>query len=178
MTALRTQQVIALESGVTNTVDPMGGSYLVEYLTNEIEEETLKYIERIDELGGAPSAIEKGFYQKEIADSSYRYQREIEGRERAIVGLNEFVTDAKVPIKILKVDPEAEKRQKERLRKVRAERNRKKVKETLDKLRKAAEGQKNLVPHLFEAVQTYATNGEISDTLREVFGEYKATTIV
>jgi len=178
MTALRTQQIIAYESGVANTVDPLGGSYLVEYLTNKIEEEASEYIEKIDEMGGAPSAIQKGFYQKEIADSAYRYQREIEDRKRTIVGLNKFVTDAKVPIKILRVDPEAEKRQIERLRKVRAERNGKKVKEALEKLQKAAEGQENLMPYLFETVKAYATNGEISDTLREVFGEYKATTIV
>jgi len=178
MTALRTQQIVAYESGVANTVDPLGGSYFVEYLTNGIEEESLEYIGKIDEMGGAPSAIQKGFYQKEIADSAYRYQREIEDRKRVIVGLNEFVTDAKVPIKILRIDPEAEKRQIERLRKVRTERNGKKVKETLEKLRKAAEGQENLMPYLFEAVNAYATNGEISDTLREVFGEYKATTIV
>jgi methylmalonyl-CoA mutase N-terminal domain/subunit len=178
MTALRTQQMIACESGVANTVDPLGGSYFVECLTNKTEEETLEYIKKIDEMGGAPSAIQKGFYQKEIADSAYKYQREVEDRKRTIVGLNEFVTDAKVPIKILRVDPEAEKRQTERLRKVRAERNGKKVKEALRKLRKAAEGQENLMPYLFRAVKAYATNGEISDSLREVFGEYKATTIV
>ncbi len=178
MTALRTQQIIAYESGIANTVDPLCGSYFVEYLTNQIEEEALEYIEKIYEIGGAPLAIQKGFYQKEIADSAYKYQREIEDKKRTIVGLNEFVTDAKVPIKILRVDPEAEKRQIDRLRKVRAERNGKKVKEALEKLRKAAEGQENLMPYSFEAVKAYATNGEISDTLREVFGEYKATTIV
>ncbi len=176
-TALRTQQIIAYESGVTNTVDPLGGSYLVEYLTNEIEEEASEYIEKIDEMGGAPSAIQEGFYQKEIADSAYKYQREIGDRKRAIVGLNEFITDAKVSIKILRVNREAEKRQIERLKKVRTERNGKKVKEALEKLRKAAEGQENLMPYFFEAVKVYATNGEVSDTLREVFGEYKATTI-
>jgi len=178
MTALRTQQIIAYESGVANTVDPLGGSYLVECLTNRIEEEAMEYIDKIDAMGGAASAIQKGFYQKEIADSAYKYQREIESKKRTIVGLNEFVTDAKVPIKILRVDPEAEKRQVERLRKVRAERGGKKVEKALEKLRKAAEGQENLMPYLFEAVKAYATNGEISDTLREVFGEYKATTIV
>ena len=178
MTALRTQQTIAYESGVANTVDPLGGSYLVEYLTNKIEEETLEYVEKIGEMGGASSAIQKGFYQKEIADSAYKYQREIEDRERTIVGLNKFVTDVKVPIKILRVDSEAERRQIERLRRVRSERNGKKVKGALEKLRKAARGQENLMPYLFEAVKAYATNGEISDTLREVFGEYKATTIV
>jgi methylmalonyl-CoA mutase N-terminal domain/subunit len=178
MTALRTQQIIAYESGVTNTVDPLGGSYLAEYLTNKVEEETLECIEKIDELGGAPSAIQKGFYQKEIADSAYRYQREIEDKKRTIVGLNKFVTDIKVPIEILRVDRKAERRQIERLRKVRAERDRTKVKEALEKLRKAAEGQENLMPYLSKAVKAYATNGEISDMLREVFGEYKATTIV
>ncbi|MDH5691147.1 MAG: methylmalonyl-CoA mutase family protein, partial [Candidatus Bathyarchaeota archaeon] len=178
MTALRTQQIIAYESGTANTVDPLGGSYLVEYLTNRIEEEALEYIEKIDEMGGAPSAIQKGFYQKEIADSAYRYQREIESKKRTVVGLNEFVTAAKAPIKILRVDPEAEKRQMERLGKVRRERDGKKVKEVLEKLRSVAEGQENLMPYLFRAVKAYATNGEISDTLREVFGEYKATTIV
>jgi methylmalonyl-CoA mutase N-terminal domain/subunit len=178
MTALRTQQIIAYESGVTNTIDPLGGSYCVEFLTNRIEEEAMEYIDKIHEMGGAASAIQKGFYQKEIADSAYRYQREIESKQKIMVGMNEFVTDAKVPIKILRVAPEAEKRQIERLRKVRAERNGKKVKENLEKLRKAAEGQENLVPYIFEAVKAYATNGEISDTLREVFGEYKATTIV
>jgi len=178
MTALRTQQMIAYESGVANTVDPLGGSYFVEYLTNRIEEEATQYIDKIDEMGGATSAIQKEFYQKEIADSAYRYQREIESKQRIVVGMNKFVTDAKVPIKILKVVPEAEKRQIERLRKVRAERNGKKVKDALEKLRKAAEGKENLMPYLFEAVKAYATNGEISDTLRAVFGEYKATTIV
>jgi methylmalonyl-CoA mutase N-terminal domain/subunit len=177
-TALRTQQIIAYESGVTNTVDPLGGSYFVEYLTNKIEEEASEYIEKIDEMGGAPSAIQKGFYQKEIAESAYKFQRDMEDRKRAIVGLNEFVTDAKAAIKILRVDQEAEKRQIKRLRKVRAERNGKKVKEALEKLRKAAEGQENLMPYFLEAVKAYATNGEVSDTLREVFGEYKPTTIV
>jgi len=178
MTALRTQQIIAYESGAANTVDPLGGSYFVEYLTNRIEEEAMEYIDKIDEMGGATSAIQKGFYQREIADSAYRYQREIESKQRIVAGVNEFVTDAKAPIKILRVAPEAEKRQIERLRKVRAERNGKKVKEALEKLRKAAEGQENLMPYIFEAVKAYATNGEISDTLRGVFGEYKATTIV
>ena len=178
MTALRTQQIIAYESGITNAVDPLGGSYLIEYLTNKIEEETLEYIEKIDGMGGAPSAIQKGFYQKEIADSAYKYQTEIEIRKRAIVGLNKFVTEAKVPIKILKVDSEAEKMQIERLRELKAKRSRKKVKKALEKLGRTAEGQENLMPYLFEAVKAYATNGEISDTLREVFGEYKATTIV
>ena len=178
LTALRTQQVIAHESGVTNTVDPLAGSYFVEYLTNKIEEEATQYIEKIDDLGGALVAIEKEFYQKEIAESAYRYQKEVEGRKRTVVGVNEFVTETRAPIKIFRVDSEAEERQLERLRKVKVERDSHKVTETLTKLRNAAEGNENLMPYIFEAVKSYATNGEISDTLREVFGEYKATTIV
>jgi len=178
LTALRTQQVIAYESGVTNTVDPLAGSYFVECLTNKIEEEATQYIEKIDDMDGALVAIEKGFYQKEIADSAYRYQKEVESRKRTVVGVNEFVTETRAPIKIFRVDPEAEKRQLERLRKVKVERDSRKVTETLTKLRKAAEGNENLMPYIFEAVKSYATNGEVSNTLREVFGEYKATTIV
>ena len=178
VTALRTQQIIAHESGVTNTVDPLGGSYFVEHLTNRIEEEATAYIERIDALGGAMAAIQKGFYQKEIADSAYKYQREVESKKRIVVGVNEYITEAKAPIKLLKVDPRAEEKQVERLRKVKQERDTRKVKEALEKLQKAAEGDENLMPFIFEAVKAYATNGEISDTLRHVFGEYKAMTIV
>ncbi|MFQ6086397.1 MAG: methylmalonyl-CoA mutase, partial [Candidatus Bathyarchaeia archaeon] len=178
ITALRTQQIIAHESGVTNTVDPLGGAFFVESLTNKIEEETMEYIQKIDAMGGAMAAIQKGFYQREIADSAYKYQKDVEGREKIVVGVNKFITEAKVPIKLLKVDPEAEEKQVERLRRVRAERDGKKVKEALEKLRRATEGRENLMPFMLEAVKAYATTGEISDTLREVFGEYKAMTIV
>jgi len=178
ITALRTQQIIAHESGVTNTVDPLGGSFFVESLTNEIEEEAMEYIQKLDAMGGAMAAIQRGFYQKQIADSAYKYQKEVESKEKTVVGVNEFITEAKVPIKLLKVDPEAEEKQVERLRRVRAERDGKKVKEVLKKLRRAAEGRENLMPFMLEAVKAYATTGEISDTLREVFGEYKAMTIV
>ena len=178
ITALRTQQIIAHESGVTNTVDPLGGSFFVESLTNEIEEEAMEYIQKIDAMGGAMAAIQRGFYQKQIADSAYKYQKEVESKEKTVVGVNEFITEAKVPTKLLKVDPEAEEKQVERLRRVRAERDGKKVKEALKKLRRAAEGRENLMPFMLEAVKAYATTGEISDTLREVFGEYKAMTIV
>jgi methylmalonyl-CoA mutase N-terminal domain/subunit len=178
ITALRTQQIIAHESGVANTVDPLGGSFFVESLTNRIEEEAMEYIQKIDAMGGAMTAIQRGFYQKQIADSAYKYQKGVESKERIVVGVNEFITEAKVPIKLLKVDPEAEKKQVERLRRVRAERDGKKVREALEKLRRAAEGRENLMPFMLEAVKAYATTGEISDTLREVFGEYKATTIV
>jgi len=178
ITALRTQQIIAHESGVTNTVDPLAGSFFVESLTNKIEEEAMEYIQKIDAMGGAMAAIQRGFYQKQIADSAYEYQKEVEGKERIVVGVNEFITEAKVPIKLLKVDPETEKKQVERLRRVRAERDGKKVKEALKKLRRAADGNDNLMPFMLEAAKTYATNGEVSDTLREVFSEYKAETIV
>jgi len=178
ITALRTQQIIAHESGVTNTVDPIGGSFFVESLTNKIEEEAMEYIRKIDAMGGAMAAIQRGFYQKQIADSAYEYQKEVEGKERIVVGVNEFITEAKVPIKLLKVDPETERKQVERLGRVRAERDGKKVKEALKKLRRAADGNDNLMPFMLEAVKAYATNGEISDTLREMFGEYKAETIV
>jgi len=178
ITALRTQQIIAHESGVTNTVDPLGGSFFVESLTNEIEEEAMEYIQKIDAMGGAMAAIQRGFYQKQIADSAYKYQKEVESKEKTVVGVNEFITEAKVPTKLLKVDPEAEEKQVERLRRVRAERDGKKVKEALKKLRRAAEGRENLMPFMLEAVKAYATTGEISDTLREIFGEYKAMTIV
>jgi len=178
ITALRTQQIIAHESGVTNTVDPLGGSFFMESLTNKIEEEAMEYIQKIDAMGGAMAAIQRGFYQKQIADSAYKYQKEVESKEKTVVGVNEFITEAKVPIKLLKVDPEAEEKQVERLRRVRAERDGKKVKEVLKKLRRAAEGRGNLMPFMLEAVKAYATTGEISDTLREVFGEYKAMTIV
>jgi len=178
ITALRTQQIIAHESGVANTVDPLCGSFFVESLTNKIEEEAMEYIRKIDAMGGAMAAIQGGFYQKQIADSAYEYQKDVEGKERIVVGVNDFITEAKVPIKLLKVYPETERRQVERLRRVRAERDGKKVKEALEKLRRAADGKDNLMPFVLEAVKAYATNGEISDTLREAFGEYKAETIV
>jgi len=178
ITALRTQQIIAHESGVTNTVDPLAGSFFVESLTNKIEEEAMEYIQKVDAMGGAMAAIQGGFYQKQIADSAYEYQKDVEGKERIVVGVNEFITEAKVPIKLLKVDPETERRQVERLRRVKSERDGKKVKEALEKLRRAADGNDNLMPFMLEAVKAYATNGEVSDTLREVFGEYKAETIV
>jgi methylmalonyl-CoA mutase N-terminal domain/subunit len=177
-TALRTQQIIAYESGVTNTVDPLAGSYMIEYLTTELEKEAREYIEKIEDLGGASEAIAKGYFQKEIADSSYRQQTEVENKKRIIVGVNDFITETDVPFKILKVDPVAEKMQIDRLKQVRAERDAGKVDKSLKELRKAAKGEDNLMPFLIDAVKTYATNGEIADALREVFGEFKPLTIV
>jgi len=176
--ALRTQQIIAYESGVADTIDPLGGSYYVEYLTNKIEEEAVKYIEQIDDMGGAVAAIEKGFMQREIMESAYRYQKEVESKKRIVVGVNEFVAEEKTPIKILRVDPEIEKKLVERLNNVKRQRDNAKIKEALSNLRKAAEKEDvNLMPFIIQAVKEYATLGEICDTLRGVFGEYKPPSI-
>lgn len=171
--ALRTQQILAFESGVANTIDPLGGSYYIEALTNRMEEKAYEYFSKIENLGGVVAAIEAGFFQREIAKAAYRYQREIEGKKRIMVGVNEFVEDEKPQVEILKIDPEVEKRQIERLKKVRRERNGAKVKESLLLLRKAAREGENLMPPILQAVKAYATIGEIVDSLREEFGEYK-----
>ncbi|MFA5772706.1 MAG: methylmalonyl-CoA mutase family protein [Thermoplasmata archaeon] len=171
--ALRTQQLIAHESGVTNTIDPLGGSYFVEYLTDLMEEETYKYFDKIEKLGGVIAGIEKGFFQREIANSAYKYQRDIEKKERIVVGLNEYQMDEEIEIPILKMDPNGEKKHIARLRKVRKERDNKKFQEKMDKLRKAAEGSENLMPYIIDAVKAYGTLGEITGVLREVFGTYE-----
>ena len=176
--ALRTQQIIAYESGVVDSVDPLAGSYYMEYLTNQIEEKAAKYIEQIDAMGGAVAAIEKGFMQREIVESAYRFQKEVEAKKRIIVGMNEFVTEKEVPIKILQIDPEIEKKLVERLKQVKMQRNQVKVGEALNKLRRAAEQEDiNLMPFILQAVKEYTTLGEICDTLREVFGEYKPPSV-
>jgi len=175
--ALRTQQIIAYESSVTDTVDPIGGSYYIEYLTNLIEEEATKYIDKIDSMGGAVAAIEKGYVQKEIVESAYKHQREVENKERIVVGINEFTIKEEAPIEILRVDPEVERKQTERLNAIKKRRNNEKVKDALKHLRLCAEGSENLMPPILSAVKEYATLGEICDVLREVFGEYKAPTI-
>jgi methylmalonyl-CoA mutase N-terminal domain/subunit len=171
--ALRTQQVIAYESGVTSSVDPLGGSFMVEALTNKMEEACYKYFNRIDSLGGVIPAIEKGFFQREIAEASYHYQREIESGEHIIVGLNDYVIDEPLTIPILQMDGEGEKRHLERLNRVRRERNSQEVARSLVELKLAAQGTENLMPFILEAVRSYATLGEICDVLREVFGEYR-----
>ncbi len=174
MFALRTQQIIAHESGVADTIDPIAGSYYVEYLTNQIEERATKYIEQIDTMGGAVVAIEKGFMQREIAENAYRFQKEVEAKKRVIVGVNEFLTEEKVPIKILRIDPEIEKKLVKRLKQIKRQRSQVKVDEILSKLCKAAEHEDvNLMPLILQAVKRYATLGEICNTLREVFGEYR-----
>ena len=175
--ALRTQQIIAYESGVADTIDPLAGSYYIEYLTDRIEEEATKYIGKIDSLGGAVAAIEKGYIQREIVESAYRYQKEIESSKKVVVGLNKFTTEEKTPIPILRVDAAVEKRQIERLNRMKRKRNRMKVDNILNKLHRAAEGDQNLMPVILQAVKAYASLGEICGVLKEVFGEYKAPTI-
>ncbi len=171
--ALRTQQLIAYESGVADMIDPLGGSYAVEALTDEIERRSREYIEKIEAMGGAVKAIESGYIQAEIGESAYQYQKEIEAKKRIIVGLNQFQVEEEPLRNILRIKPEVERYQKEKLARVKKERNNTKVKETLADLKRTARGTENLVPPILEAVKAYATLGEISDTLREVFGEYR-----
>jgi len=172
--ALRTQQILAYETGVTNTIDPLAGSYYVEYLTNKLEEEAEAYFKKIDDLGGVIKAIEAGFFQKEIADASYRYQREIERKEKIVVGVNEFVLeDEKLEIDILKIDPRVEEEQKRALKKLREERDNDAVKRALDDLKHAAMGSDNLMPKILACSRLYCTLGEMIGVLKEVFGEYK-----
>ena len=172
--ALRTQQVVAYETGVANTIDPLAGSYYVESLTNQLEEEAESYFKKIEELGGVVKAIELGFFQKEIADASYSYQREVESKEKVVVGVNEFVDPMKeIEIPVLYIDPKVERNQTVSLRKVKEERDNLKVKETLKRLKEAARGKDNLMPRILECVRVYASEGEIITTLKEVFGEYK-----
>ncbi|WP_366938846.1 methylmalonyl-CoA mutase family protein [Thermococcus sp.] len=176
--ALRTQQIIAYESGVADIIDPLGGSYYIEWLTDHIYEEALKYIEKIQKMGGMMRAIERGYIQKEIAESAYKFQKEVEEKKRIIVGVNEFVTDEPLDVDILKVDPSMRGKQIERLEKLRSEREGKKVEEVLDKLRNAAEtDDENLMPYIIEAHRHLATLGEVTDVLREVWGEYRAPLI-
>ncbi|MGI6485241.1 MAG: acyl-CoA mutase large subunit family protein [Tepidanaerobacteraceae bacterium] len=173
--ALRTQQIIAYESGVTETVDPLAGSYYIEFLTNKIEEKAREYIEKIDELGGAVKAIEKGFVQQEIQDSAYRYQMEIESGRRIVVGVNKFQTQEEPPKDLLRVDPEGRKLQEKKLKDLKESRDNIQVKNSLDTLAQKAMKNDNLVPEILNCVKTYCTLGEICDTLRDVFGEYKAS---
>ncbi|MBI4301314.1 MAG: methylmalonyl-CoA mutase family protein [Chloroflexi bacterium] len=172
--ALRTQQIIAHESGVTYSVDPLGGSFLVEALTKEMEKAVDRYFARIEELGGVVPAIEKGFFQSEIADAAYRYQREIETKDRIIVGVNEHQTEESLNIPLLKMDEVGERHHLERLKEVRRQRDNREVMSRLRELHQAAQGDKNLMPYFVEAVRAYATLGEICGVLREVFGEYRA----
>jgi len=175
--ALRTQQIIAEESGVTNTVDPLGGSYYIEWLTNKMEEETYKYFDRVAQLGGVIPAIEKGFFQREIAESAYRYQKEIDEHQRVIVGVNRYQLDEEASIPILRMDEKGEERQIRRLQNLRKERDASKVQRALEQLRNAAQGEENLMPFILKCIHSYATLGETCQVLREVFGEYKEQAI-
>jgi methylmalonyl-CoA mutase N-terminal domain/subunit len=172
--AVRTQQVIAYESGVTNTVDPLGGSFYIERLTSEIEERVQAYIDRVDDMGGAVVAIEKGYIQKEIQESAYAYQKAVEAGEQIVVGLNKFRDEQVPPRNLLRVDPAVMESQVARLKQLKAGRDSLAVAAAIEKLKKCAQGNDNLMPPVMEAVKCYATLGEICDALREVFGEYSA----
>jgi methylmalonyl-CoA mutase N-terminal domain/subunit len=175
--ALRTQQIIAEESGVTDTIDPLGGSYYIEWLTDKMEEETYKYWDRVEKLGGVIPAIEKGFYQREIAEAAYKYQKEIDEKQRIIVGVNNYTTEEEVDIPLLKMDEKGEHRQIDRLKKLRNDRNNQKYERNIERLRKAAEGDENLMPYILDCVHSYATLGETCQVLRDVFGEYEEPAI-
>ncbi len=176
--ALRTQQLLAYETGVANTVDPLGGSYFVEALTDEIERQAEDYFKRIEELGGVIPAIEAGFFQKEIADSAFRYQQELEQKRRLVVGVNEFKVDEEEPIEILRIDPKLESEQVARVEEVRRKRDQARCSAALTQLRKAANGTDNLMPYILEAVRAYATEGEIMNTMVEVFGTYTERAVI
>jgi methylmalonyl-CoA mutase N-terminal domain/subunit len=171
--ALRTQQIIAYETGVPNVVDPFAGSYFLESLTDRVEEEAMAYIRRIDEMGGIIHAVERGYPQKEIADSAYRFQMQVEEGRRVIVGVNRFGGEEEISIPVLKIDPEIERRQIERVRAVRQRRDAARWEQAMKALRDGCRRDKNLVPYVLDAVRAYATLGEISDVFREAFGVYR-----
>jgi methylmalonyl-CoA mutase N-terminal domain/subunit len=177
--ALRIQQIIAHESGVPHTVDPVGGGYYIETLTSEMEEKAMEYIEKIDGMGGVYEAIERGFLQKEIADSAYKYQREVDAKDRILVGVNDYCIDEpECPIELLRIDPKVEEEQVAGLRRLRRERNNTKVKQSLDLVHDAADKDENLMPTIIKAVKAYATLGEITDVLKKAYGEYKELIVV
>ncbi len=169
--ALRTQQILADETGVANTVDPLAGCYFVEALTSQMEEQAWEYIRKIDEMGGMVTAIERGYPQSEIAEAAYKYQRQVDSGEKVIVGINKYVTDHP-PIPIWRMKPEIEERQLKRLREVKQSRDNQKVEELLHEIRKASQNGENLMPHIIRAVREYATIQEICDVWRDIFGQY------
>jgi len=176
--ALRTQQIIAYESGTADTVDPLGGSYYMEWLTSQIEDRAMEYIDEIDRMGGALKAIERGYIQKEISHSAYNYQRAVDSGEQVVIGVNQFVTQDEPEPEILEVGVETERKQVERLKRLKRERNNQRVNEVLGRVRDVARSSQNIMPVLVEAVKAYATVGEISDALRDVFGEYREPNIL
>ena len=171
--ALRTQQVIAYESGVADTADPLAGSYAIEHLTDEVEELALEYLKKIEAMGGMLRAIEKGYVQREIQDAAYRYQKAIETQEQVVVGVNRFQLEEEPPVNVLRIDPALEQAQVERVRALRARRDAASTTAALEKLEQAAKSTENLLPRILECVEAYATVGEISNTLRRVWGEYR-----
>jgi methylmalonyl-CoA mutase, N-terminal domain len=176
--ALRTQQIIAHESGVANVADPLAGSYFVETLTNDLEREALEYFERIDALGGMVSAIEQGFPQREISESAYRFQQAVEARDQIIVGVNEYVEEDEPPLETLYIDEQAADHQLQRLAAIRARREAAAVSNALDAVKRAAQGTDNLMPPILDAVRAYATLGEICDALRDVWGEWEEQAVI
>jgi methylmalonyl-CoA mutase N-terminal domain/subunit len=176
--ALRTQQLIAHESGVVNTIDPLAGSYFVEAMTNHIEQEAYDYFHKIEALGGVIPAIERGFCQREIAEAAYRYQMEIDTHQRVVVGVNELSEDEPIRIPLLEMDPQGYERQVARLERVRRERDNEQVGAALEALRQVAKGTENTMPYILDCVRAYATLGEIMGVFREIFGEYREPTII
>ncbi|WXG47086.1 MAG: methylmalonyl-CoA mutase family protein [Candidatus Atabeyarchaeum deiterrae] len=176
--ALRTQQILASESGTTNSIDPLAGSFYLESLTNEIETQSMGYIEKIDEMGGMVTAIEKGYPQKEILGSAYKFQKEVESKDRIIVGVNEYSIKEELTWEILRVKPDVEERQRKRVKDLKARRDSGKSQKALEQIKMVAQADENLMPSIMEAVKAYATTGEICDALREVYGEYRAPEII
>ena len=177
-TALRTQQIVAYESGAADTIDPLAGSFYVESLTSQIEEQAMDLIRRIDDLGGSPSAIDKGFMQQEIMDAAYEYQKQIENGKEIVVGVNKFQVEEPAPKGLLRVDMSVGELQKNKISALKEERDSQKVSETLEALRKACQGDDNLMPYIIDAVKAYATLGEISQVMRDIFGEYKQSVML
>jgi methylmalonyl-CoA mutase N-terminal domain/subunit len=177
-TALRTQQIVAYESGVTNTIDPLAGSYYVEAMTDNIEKEAEEYISKIDALGGMIAAIENGYVQSEIQNAAYQFEKELESGKRIVVGVNKFQSKENTKPDLLKIDIKVQEDQIKFLNKIKNERSAAEVTESLNKLKKAAGGCDNLMPYILDAVKVYATVGEICDVMRSVFGEYKETVVI
>jgi len=171
--ALRTQQITAYESGITKTVDPIGGSHYLEYLCDEIEEQTWKYLKKIEKMGGSLKGIEKGFFQSEIRQNAYRLKKEVDSNERILVGVNKFADQVEAKQSLLRVDDSIGITQAKSIKKLRNKRDNKKVELNLSKMQNAAETDKNLMPFILDSVKSYATTGEISNTFRKVFGEYR-----
>jgi methylmalonyl-CoA mutase N-terminal domain/subunit len=174
--ALRTQQVLAHESGIANTVDPLGGSYFLEWLTGEVEKGVMAYIEKIDALGGMLKAIERGYVQKEITESAFKYQKQVEDRKRIIVGVNEYCMEPE-PIETLRIDETLERKRVDNLEELKRGRNSNDVEKALERIREAARTGDDLFPLVLETVKAYATIGEITEAMKEVFGEYRPTGI-